>query len=120
MLTLSYPFIFCIDDSNIDLYFLRLLTFEDGYFDYLKLQQSCSNVTRDGYPGHEDVINFIFRKKVLGREFNGCPIEFGLDYLSCRQYALGEGYDLVLHVTPVSVLGENCNHIRSFFDCFLF
>lgn len=68
-----------------------LLTFEDGYFDYLKLQQSCSSVTRDGCPGQERVINFIFRKKVLGREFNGCPIGFGLDYLSCRQYALGEG-----------------------------
>ncbi|KAJ8423184.1 hypothetical protein Cgig2_026632 [Carnegiea gigantea] len=91
MLTLSYLFIFCIDDSDVDLYFLRLLTFEDGSFDYLKLQQSCLSVTRDGYPGQEDVINFIFRKKVLGREFNGCPIEFGLDYLSCRQYALGEG-----------------------------
>lgn len=68
-----------------------LLTFEDGYFDYLKLQQSCSSVTHDGYPGQEDVINFIFWKKVLGREFNGCPIGFGLDYLSCHQYALGEG-----------------------------
>ena len=54
---------------------------------------------RDGYPRQEDVIKFICGKKVPGREFNGCPIAFELDDLSCHQYALGEGYDLVLHVT---------------------
>jgi len=74
------------------------LTWEDGYCDYPKPREPLDSISDDIYL--EDV-NEIYSSSCETNERDGggrgYPIGLAVADMSCRQYALGEGYYLVLY-----------------------
>ena len=74
------------------------MTWEDGYCDYPKPREHLDNISDDNY---FDEVNEIYSSSCETNEFDGGgrgnPIGLAVADMSCRQYALGEGYYLVLY-----------------------